>query len=144
MKRTFLCFAVRFSSGRRLFLALPAAGHVGGLRVHHGATVGSRRARLRVLWAFKVARASKQPRDRYPPSQSYSGPWKSRQSSHSLWCCCITTSLQRSSYLLGGSHGTTAVSRTSTSALCDGHGRCFSLCVHVCHDYCRPTVGTIL
>ena len=47
------------SAGRGSFLALSAAGHAGGPRVHHGANVGPGRTLWRALWAFKVARSGK-------------------------------------------------------------------------------------
>ena len=45
----------RFSAGRGSFLALSAAGHVGGRRVYAGASLGPCRAPWRVFWVFKVA-----------------------------------------------------------------------------------------
>ena len=40
-------------------LALSAAGHTGGPPIHHGASVGPRRAPWRVLWALKAAKYGK-------------------------------------------------------------------------------------
>ena len=47
------------SGARGSFLALSAAGHVGGPPVHHGASLGPGRAPWRVLWAFEVAKFGK-------------------------------------------------------------------------------------
>ena len=59
-KRTFFAhtFAKFFSAGRWSFLALSAAGHEEGPRVHYGARLGPGRAPWRVLWASLVARAA--------------------------------------------------------------------------------------
>ena len=52
-----------------------------------------------------------------------------------LYHVCITPSLKLSSSLLCGSHGTTAVSRTWSSPVCDGHGRSICLCACACHKH---------
>ena len=54
----FCTFALYPASGAP-FLALSAAGHAGGPRVHPGASVGPGRAPWRGLWAFKLARPGK-------------------------------------------------------------------------------------
>ena len=48
-----------FSSGRGSFLALSAAGHAGGPRVHHGANVDPGRAPRLALWVLKIALSDK-------------------------------------------------------------------------------------
>ena len=50
----FLHMTLLFSAGRGSFLALSAAGHAGGPRVHPGASVGTRWAPWRLLWAFNM------------------------------------------------------------------------------------------
>ena len=52
----FLCGTQSFlSSGRQSSLAISAAEHAGGSRVHHGANANPGRGPSRVLWAFEVA-----------------------------------------------------------------------------------------
>ena len=72
--------------------------------------MGPGRASWRMLWAFKVAKSGKQPRDRFPTSQSQPGPYKTRKrhffplfTSH---CCCFCK--YHSSRQRLGSHGATA------------------------------------
>ena len=55
----FLYLGIFRSSARGSFLVLPVAGHVGGLRVHCGASVGPGRGPWHVLWGFKVAKTDK-------------------------------------------------------------------------------------
>ena len=55
----FFTVCTLFSGARESFLALSAAGHAGGPRIQHGASVGPDRAQWRVLWAFKVAKSGK-------------------------------------------------------------------------------------
>ncbi|CAM9225965.1 unnamed protein product, partial [Laminaria digitata] len=90
MNCTFFCSLATFS-GRESFLALSAAGHAGGPRVHYGACLSPGRAPWRVLWASKIARAGPFSRDRFPPSQSQAGRWKPKQknykSPHQVFAC---------------------------------------------------------
>lgn len=48
-----------FYPGRASYLALSAAGHAEGTRVHHGANSGRGWAPWGVLWKFKVAKSDK-------------------------------------------------------------------------------------
>ena len=57
-----------FSSGRGSFLALLAAEHAGGPRVHHGPRVGPGRAPWRVLWVFEVTKSGMSSRVCFPTS----------------------------------------------------------------------------
>ena len=62
------------------------------------------------------------------------GTWKPHNSSNSLCCCCIAPSLQLSSPLLCGSHGTTAVAYQTLLFVTTTDGA--SVCACVCHDCC--------
>ena len=98
-----------FFSGSGRLLALLAAGRARGARVHYGASLGPGRAPWRVLWEFKVASWPFFTRSLLFATPRRPGPWKPHNFSYSLCCCCITRSLQHSSSLPCGSHGTTAV-----------------------------------
>ena len=111
-----LHMATHFSSDRGSFLALSAAGHAGGSRVHHGASVGPGRAPWRALCAFKVARSGKKITGSFSVEPA---PRRTMKTPHfqffALNChaCILFTSLllfteYRSSPQKLGSHGTTA------------------------------------
>ena len=55
----FLDICTLFSGAHGSFFVLSAVGHAAGPPVHHGGSLGPRRAPWRGLWAFKVTKSGK-------------------------------------------------------------------------------------
>ena len=113
----------KFSSGHGSFFVLSGAEHAGGAHVRFGASLGPGRARWRIIWAFKVARTGSFEGAR-SATPSLSGPWKPRNLIFSQMLLSHRSSSPQALYLWQPRYS----SRTSSSSLCDGHGRCFCVC----------------
>lgn len=90
------------------FLALTAAGHTGGPRVHYGASLRPGRPLLHVLWAFSVTWAGSFSWDSRSATPSHPGPDPAIPA-FLRSAAAITPFLQLSSSQLCGSHDTTEV-----------------------------------
>ena len=115
----------------RSFLALSAAAHAEGPRVHYGASLAPGRAPWRVLWTFKAAQAGSFhwiAFRRARAKQAHENPHLS---------FFIFSPLFRSAAVQQPSKATQPrynSTRASSFSLCDNHVRCF--CVRVCARVC--------
>ena len=83
--------------------------------VYHGARVGPVRAPCRMIWSFKVARAGKQSRDRFPPSQSQAGRWKPNNFLQGEGCCNFAPSPRVLLYTTHRARSTTSTGHVAWS-----------------------------